>query len=403
MVLLRLAVRNLLRNRRRTGLTVAAVLVGVFAVVGVRGFLNGLQAALVQGVTEGNMGALQVHRRGHVGGMDASPIGKNLPEDPTLLARIQAVPGVKAVAPRIGFGGLVNAGDETLFAQITAVDPATELKVTPKRMELIGRGGWLKEGEAGIIVGVDLWEAMQAEVGKPGAVLASDVDGILNGVNVRVAGGLKSISQQDRRIMIMPLRTAQELLRLEGRITEIAIQVHDVDDVENVAERVRRALGEDYEVHTWRDLALFVRDVQRNQNAALSLVTVMFMFVMLMGIANALLMAVLERVREIGTMMAVGTRRRQVLLMFLWEAALIGAVGALLGGLLGAGIVGYMGARGLELPAPGSAVPQIIRPYVASAFLLRMVLTAGTGAALAALYPAWKASRLRPVDALGHV
>jgi putative ABC transport system permease protein len=402
-VLFRLAVRNLLRNRRRTALTVGAVLVGVLAVVGVRGFLNGLQAALIEGVTQGNMGALQVHRSGYLGALDSAPLGRNMADDPQLYARLAAVDGVKAVAPRISFGGLVNAADETLFAQITAVSPEQELLVTPKRKELVETGSWVRDGEAGILMGRDLWEALQGGVGKTAAVLAGDVDGVLNGVDVKMAGGLKSMSQQDRRIMVMPLKTAQELLRLEGKITEIAVQVHNLDDVDAVAARMRAVLGTEYDVHTWKDLAQFVRDVQRNQNAALSLVTMMFMVVMLMGIANALLMCVLERVREIGTMMAVGTRRRQVLVMFVWEAVLIGLVGSVLGGLVGAGLVEFLHVRGLELPAPGSMVPQIIRPYVSMRFLGELVVMASLGACVASIYPAWKASRLRPVEALSSV
>jgi putative ABC transport system permease protein len=146
-----------------------------------------------------------------------------------------------------------------------------------------------------------------------------------------------------------------------------------------------------------------VRDATQAQNTALDLVTLIFLFIMLMGIANTLLMSVLERVREIGTMMAVGTRRRQILTMFLWEALMMGALGAGVGALLGFGIVGALGIKGVVLTMPGASLPQHIIPVIGVPFLLRMVALSAVGSAVAALYPAFKASHLRPVEALGAV
>jgi len=102
-------------------------------------------------------------------------------------------------------------------------------------------------------------------------------------------------------------------------------------------------------------------------------------------------------------MIAVGTRRRQVLALFLWEALILGAVGSSLGAAAGTLVVALMGANGVVFTTPGASLPQIILPYIHARFLVQMVLLGSAGACVAALYPAWKGSRMRPVEALGAV
>lgn len=159
-------------------------------------------------------------------------------------------------------------------------------------------------------------------------------------------------------------------------------------------------LGVEYEVHTWKDLAPVAKDVVETQNTALGIVTVIFLVVILMGLANALLTSVLERVREIGTMLAVGAKRRQVLTMFVIEAVLLGVLGALLGCALGSAIVMALSVNGVTLTMPGASIPQHLVPFVEVKFLVRMVALSVVGATFASLWPAWRASRLRPVEAL---
>ncbi|MBS1153940.1 MAG: Cell division protein FtsX, partial [Myxococcaceae bacterium] len=125
-----------------------------------------------------------------------------------------------------------------------------------------------------------------------------------------------------------------------------------------------------------------------------------FLSVVLLGIVNAMLMSVLERTREIGTMLAVGMRRRKIVGLFLAEGLVIGLIGGLLGVAIGLLVVTWLHHVGLPLPAPGATAPSIIRPFVSNRFLISAAIGTPLGAALASLWPAWRASRLRPVEAL---
>jgi len=127
--LVRIAFRNVVRNRRRTLITLAAILVGVGVMVTIRGFLNGLQGALISGVVDGQTGALQIHRAGYMKNVLSSPLTLDFAVDPALLAKVKSVKGVKDATPRIAFVGMASSGDDTLVMQSTALDPVQELKV----------------------------------------------------------------------------------------------------------------------------------------------------------------------------------------------------------------------------------------------------------------------------------
>jgi putative ABC transport system permease protein len=411
LTLLRIALRNLARQRRRTLLVLLAVGLGVTAVVGVRGFLNGLQSSLVLGFAEGTIGAIQVHRAGFLQSVDAAPLTPNIDiaaKDEAgrdVLARIEAIEGVRASSARITFPAMISVEDQSGFALIVAADPERELVTSPKRKDHVVTGAWLTSattaGQAtSSLMGMELARSLGAKEAARVALLTNDVDGVMNAVDTSLVGTLAAPTQGEKKLVIIPLNTAQELLRIPGRATEIVVGVHELDDVDAVASRIRSALGAEYEVHTWKDLAPVAKDVVETQNAALGIVTVIFLVVILMGLANALLTSVLERVREIGTMLAVGAKRRQVLTMFVIEAALIGILGALVGCALGSAIVFALSINGITLTTPGASIPQHLVPYVEVKFLVRMVALCVVGATIASLWPAWRASRLRPVEAL---
>ncbi|MCB9737991.1 MAG: ABC transporter permease [Deltaproteobacteria bacterium] len=406
--LLRIALRNVLRNRRRTLITLAALLVGVSVMVSVRGVLNGLQSALVENVVKGQTGALQVHRKGYRQNVLASPLTLDFESEP-IAEKARAVPGVQAVAPRIAFGGMLAVGDETIFLFNQAIDPAAELKVCPKRGaamhdagKFFGAGGIEQVADAVLVTG-ELEKALRPAMAKtkdPAALLAPDRDGALSGENATIVGKVDLSGPGDRKLGIVRLDVAQRLLKMEGRVTELAVAVDDLSRLEQTKAALQQALGEGYEVHTWEEIASFVVDIRNMQNALLSLVAAVFMLLMLLGVANTMLMSVLDRTREIGTMMAVGVRRQTIVALFLMEAGFIGALGGSLGGALGWGLSSWLSADGISLRLPTSDVPYVIHPFVPVQYLAAVVAIAATGAVLFALYPAWRASRLRPVEAL---
>ena len=403
MLSLRLALRNLARNRRRTALTLAAIAIGLTAVVAVRGFLDGLQGMLTGGIIEAEVGALQVHKRGFAESLEASPLQLRMENADALVDQVAAVDGVKAAAPRLSFPAMIARGEITTPARITSVDPAREALVAPRRPAFIV-GGNVVHAEGQAVLSMELAATLQAKEGDhsvPVAILAPDVDGVLNAVDVRVVGRSAVQAQGEKRAAVISLGAARELVRAPGAATEIAVAVLPGVLVDDVAVRLRAALGPGFEVHTWQQLSPFVADVRALQNAVLGAVTVIFLIVILLGVANTLLTSVLERVREIGTLMAVGMRRRKILALFVMEGLLLGIFGAVIGDVFGSLIIAAIAASGgVAFHPPGASIALSVVPEISPFFLARMILLAGVGGMVASFLPAWRASRLRPVEAL---
>ncbi len=426
----RIAVRNVLRNRRRTLITLAALVVGVGVMVSIRGVLNGMQTSLVDNVVEGQTGALQVHHKGYLANVLASPLTMDMPQA-ELEAKIRAVPGVRAVTARIQFGGMIARGDETIFLFNQAIDPKTEFKVVPLRRQILkdhgqfaaqpNADGTLPAAAPGIVadamvVTSELSKALEGKApadaagaagsaatdGKepPAAILAPDRDGALSGENVTIVGTLEMTGPGERKFGMLRLDVAQRLLKMEDRVTEFAVAVDDVALIPSVQAALQASLGDEYEVHNWEQIALFVVDIRTRQNVILSLIASVFMLLMLLGVANTMLMSVLDRTREIGTMMAVGVRRERIVGLFLIEAALIGALGGCLGGAAGLSLTTLLSINGIVIEMPGSSMPMVIYPFVTPGYMAGVIAIAAAGALLFAIYPAWRASRLRPVEAL---
>jgi putative ABC transport system permease protein len=179
--------------------------------------------------------------------------------------------------------------------------------------------------------------------------------------------------------------------------------VDDMKNLERVAAELRTRLGPEYEVHTWQELQPLVRDGIVRLQFVLGLVSVVLAIIIVTSIVNVMLMSVFERVREIGTMMAVGVRRFQVLTLFLLEAGLLGLLGSLGGVALGSVLVKMIASKGIPFQSVGSSAQSVLRPELHLPFVLVTVVFAIAGAVAAAGYPAWRASRMNPVDALRSV
>jgi len=297
---------------------------------------------------------------------------------------------------------MVSKGDETLFVAIFALDPVAERAVTPLREQTFTPGSRFFEraNGDGLVLTAALARSAGLKQGEEASLLAPDRDGVLSGEPAHIAGLMDLTLPGERRIAIAPLALAQKLLKMEGRATEIALAVSPVERADEVAAALRQRLGPAYEVHTWADVAFFVRQAMQRQNKVIQLIAYAFMLLMLLGVANTMLMSVIERTREIGTMMAVGVRRAKILTLFVMEALTIGALGGVLGAAAGAAVVALLGRHGIHFRFPGSAVPFVLTPFMKPLYLAEVVLMATAGAGLFALYPAFRASRLRPVEAL---
>jgi putative ABC transport system permease protein len=401
--LLRLAARNVLRNRARSALTLGAIFFGVALTVLLAAFGNGLGTLMANDSVYAKLGAIQIHRKGYAVEKDNQPLKLDMPEGETLEARIRAVPGVMAASPRLVFGGLISNGSESTMFVARAVDPSKESATLPWAGRDVSGQAINADAPTRGVIGAELAQAMAVAADGSVILQATTQGGQQNALDLDIGGTLDNASIfESKRLLHVPLRWAQNLLRMPGRVTEYAVRVADLDRLDRVAADLRAALGDGYEVETWRQLLPNLADIIAFQRVIIAIVSMIFLVIVVFGVVNTMVMSVMERTREIGTMMALGMRRTPIGVLFLMEAAILATAGAGLGAALARGLVALLAARGgFPFAAPGSRTAHYsLVPVIPPTIIALAVAASILGALAAALYPAWKATRLRPVEAL---
>ena len=414
MVLWAIAARNLTRHRRRTAVTLLALSLGLALVTVARGFTNAQHALMIDGVVNADSGALVVHRRGYAQAVTQSPLRFTIEDTANLRRRILMVEGVRGFAPRLRFAAQLSnpesaphAPGASAWLSVTAIDPAVEDAVTPRRSRLFRQGTSLAQrGPGAFALSESLAAALKPPFGETTpeaerpALLANDADGAPNGELVIPVGTFEPALPGDRKVALMALEQAQRLLRLEGRVSEYGIAVVDLAAAPQVREALQRELGPEYDVLAWSDQQPLLAELHRTQDRVFAGLSALFLLVVLFGAVNQLLMGVLERVREIGTLVALGLTRRQVATMFVFEGVALALVGAALG--LGAGYAGtaLLNAVGVDYTLAGTHTAARLDFQPGLRWVLASAALVVGCSGIASLWPARAAAQLNPVDAL---
>lgn len=403
-VFLKLAIRNLRRHIRRTLITLTAVAIGLAGLIFLWGYVDGTNRQMITNITGYLTGHIEIHQRGY---HDDSTLDLAFGEPIGIAARVAGATGVAAVAPRIEGEALLSGPDKTRGVLVVGIDPRYEDKVTTIA-RAIKQGRYLDAADAkGIVLGDRVAEVLQVRVGEEVALVTQAADGSVGAARYRVRGIYDSgIDLIDAMYAFLTLPAAQELYALEGRITTLALRLDDIDDVPRTAATLGRQLGTEFEVLGWRRLVPgMAANVEFHEMMANIVLFVVFVIVTL-GIANTILMGVLERTHELGVMMALGTGRGQIARVVLYEALLLGLIGIGLGVVLGLVVVGYFGRFGIDLTQYSKAMQMmpglsgVVYPSASAwqlAWLSALILLATLGASI---YPAIKAAGLTPIEAI---
>jgi putative ABC transport system permease protein len=431
--LIKVAGRNIGRNKRRTIITILTVFLGVVVCTGTRGLLNGLQDEIRSALTRKVYGDLQIHKTGYHDSLESSPYKLLIPDKANIGSGIQE-------APRLRIMALLNhqKSQTTTPVMIMGIDSRQENLVCPRLAKTV-RGGTMLDSalekmpanviddnleEAGgleaaaspetqekeapraegfhqILLTPSLMRGMGAEVGDEIVVLLSDKDNMQQAIVAKVTGVIEMATPgAATRLAWMDLTSLQKTLGVEGLASEIALRIPEDGPLSKYQQVVAQKVPEGQIVETWLELGGFLRDVMALQEIIFSaIVTIMFAIV-IAAIVNTSLMTVMERTREIGTLMALGYRRHHIVTLFLTEAGIIGCLGGVLGVVAGATLVGILRLKGLIVTLPGQAYPTELFPRITFEFSFLVFGLAVAAALISGLAPAYRASRMKPVEAL---
>lgn len=409
-----LALRNVRRNRVRSLITLSAIAFGATALLLAGGFFQDTFLRMREGIIHSHLGHIQIYKKGYTQYGSAHPFEYLIENPDDLVSKIERLPMVELVTERILFSALLSTGENTVAVTVQAIDPAKEAQLAViKNLRHADTGLAILEGENltkadsfAVLLGQGLARSIDAHVGDELVILTNTVGGSLNALDVTVKGIFGSPSKEfDDRGLRMPLETAFKLLRTDS-VQSLVILLSDTASTESMRREIEKlASAENWtvEVAPWSQLADFYNRVVALYQRQFSVLVFIIALIVVLSIFNTMNMAISERTREIGTIMAMGYRPADVRKIFLLEGLLLGFWGGVLGLIFGYSLGYMLSVVGIPMPPPpGGSVEwkagiEITGELLGQAFAMCVVASA-----VSSIYPAWRASRLVVAQALRH-
>lgn len=401
--MIKLALRNVLRQKTRMRMTLAAIAFGVVSLILAGGFIQDIFVQLGESIIHSQTGHLQVFRKGFLEKGTRYP-ERYLIDKPEILAqKIASNPMVDAVMSRLYFSGLANNGRRDLAIIGEGVEPDKEAKLGSFLKITAGRQ--LSDHDRdGILIGQGVANSLAVKPGDRLSLVSNTAEGATNTLDFEVIGVFQSFSKEfDARAVRIPIAAAQELLASTGA-NQLVVSLKDTSDTDLSLTKLTKQLSDlPYEIRSWRTLSDFFDKSVKLYESQFGILKLIILLMVLLSVVNSVNMSIFERQNEIGTMRAVGTRSSTVFRLIMTESVIVGMAGALFGMTLGCGASWLISSIGIPMPPPPNAnigytaIIRLVPTEVASVGFVGFIATC-----LATIFPAYRASRLPITDALRH-
>lgn len=398
----RIAIRDVVRNKRRSGLTLIAIALGLALVIA----LHALEIGAMEGSIDNNIRVQSGHVQVRADSYEEDKVSlkwEDLLEDPQILvSQAMLLPQVQGAAPVLWAGGILSTVEDSTGVRVYGIDPQAETSAT-FREDLVG--DFLEpDDRGGVLIGKRLANNLDLAIGDDISLLINTSGEQPDEVTFTIRGlfdtGLPAF---DETTIFLPLAKAQTFSQVGERASAVVVILHDQEDADVVAAALNTP---GLTIKTWRDLTQLMLQTMESAMGILYIFYLIILAIVAVVVSNTLLMSVFERTREMGILAALGLKGRQIMTMFMLESAILGALGVLLGVILGSLGVYYLATVGLHIGDMASDVSADLAygetmyasfQWSATAILsvVCWVITM-----LASLYPAWFATRKEPIDAL---
>jgi len=395
------AVRNIVRQVNRSRAALTSVAIGVVVIILAAGFIDWNLRFGRENTIHSQLGHVQIMKAGFLEKGRANPYEYLFNDKDLGQLDLSQLPDSQVVASRLQLSGLVSSGEVTLSFIGEGVDPEAEVDLS-SGLRFIA-GGRLPANDANtVIVGQGLAENLGAQVGGRIVLITNTENGAVNAVEARVVGVFQSIAKAyDDVALRIPLPLARQLVRTDGEHLKIVLLNHTSETDDAVKWLAQRLDAKTFDVVPWSDMADFYKKTAALFAKQVGVIDILIALIIVLSISNTMTMSALQRVGEIGTMMAMGTRSREILLLFVAEGVCLGILGAIIGLVLGVVLALVISAIGIPMPpGPGMAWGYDAGILLSFGNLAKAAAIAVLTTGLASLYPAWRASRMNIVDAL---
>ncbi|MGA2766300.1 MAG: FtsX-like permease family protein [Spirochaetia bacterium] len=409
--LIRMAMRNLWRNRRRSLLAMISVAMASLLCLFLQGLLGGFMESFVKNFTKNETGHIRITTRDFSQRAELLPVDAMIPHPEQIESKIRTSPAIadkiRLMTERISFGVLLENKGYNKTAVALAGDPGTEENLLYLQRSLLPGGRYI-DGSGQTIIGAGLAADLKLAVGDMLKVVSQASDGSLQLKKLRIVGIFQTgVSTLDGKIFQMPVSDAKTFLRTGGGTQSIIIMLDDYHDAKRIAARIDSLLGDPtLAVMPWTDIGDYGRLMQLEEK----IFNVLFVVVLFLGafiITNIMTMVVLERRKEIGILKSMGFANAEVLILFLWEGVFLGIWGSLIGGGLGFLLNVFLHFKGidfssyfksLEFPLDNVLYWTVDVPVALGIVVLGCVISG-----LVSIIPSLRAARMNAVDAIKSV
>jgi putative ABC transport system permease protein len=418
MITLIIAIRNVFRHKTRTIITLSTIVFGCAAVIFAGGFFEDIFYKMRESYIQAHTGHIQIYKKGFLEKGRIEPYRYLIENPADTVALIKKIDGVKFVTSRLQFSGLLSTGENTISFLGMGVEPQyepvapLETKNLRKATENLTLGGVIvTEGKPlgrndvyNVMLGTGLASAIGAKPQDPLVLLTNTVNGSVNALDVTVKGIFYTSSKAfDDHFLRLPLATAQKLLST-GSVQSLVVILNKTEDTPRVKDEIAALLNDkhlDLELKSWDELSDFYNQTVKLFNRLFLIMKIVIVVVVILSIFNTMNMAVYERTSEIGTIMALGTKRRGVIKLFMCEGLALGVIGGVIGIAAGMLITKLVAEIGIPMPPPpGATMHWLSEPKIVPSMLIFAFFLAIATSLISSFYPAYRASRLEIADAL---
>ena len=405
-ILFKIAWRNIWRNKKRSLVIMVAIALGLTGGNFISATYMGLMNQTIEESIEKQLSHIQLHDPDFIADRE---IRNRIPDARLIADEIRSIPGVLSVAERTSLDGMAASPHLTAGVRITGIIPEREIETTRFNEQIVEGTYFTEEGRLpSVVIGRELAEELQSNVGSRIVLTFQDTEGDLIHASFRVEGIFQATATAfEKGTVFIRSDDISEIIGNEQIFTEIALLLQQEDLLEDISETLRQQYP-DLTVRTWKELAPDLEFVVEITEKSLLMITAIILLGVAFGILNTILMSVLERTRELGMLMSLGMKRIQVFFMVILETVLLSLTGGVAGLTASFLLISFLQQRGMDLSSIGGEALRdfgfspLIYPELDAIFYLKVAAMVVGFAILAAIYPARKATKLEPADAVRH-
>ncbi len=404
-MLFKIAWRNLWRNRRRSLIVLTSIIVGIAALLLNDALGVGMMDQMLNNQINSYVSHIQIHKKGF---NDNKVVRNYMAETGSIEKVLKSSKFVKNYSKRVITFGLLSSPDGSSGVSIVGVEPEKEAKITTIKKHII-KGKYLTGAKSEVVIGKKMAEKLGVELGDKVVAIAAALDGSVSSALFRVSGIYQSFSSDfDKTHIFISLKNAQKMLGLGNKVDEIIMLTDNPEKTLDYKKELETKIDGKYEILAYQDLLPIMMKYIDIYKAWIIVFYVIISIAVIFGIINTMLMSVLERINEIGVLMSIGMKNFKIFIMVLEEALLLGVFGTVIGVIVGLLIYWPFSEIGLNLAMFSEGLDSfglgsIIYPRLNANVIINSLIIMPFATVLGAVYPAIKAIKLQPTDAMRHV